>query len=97
MEIRGKVGEEGKVRNWCKENKGGKGGKERKEIGGYDGCLGPLLWLNLKEKIVIRPFGISEILVRSSIKKYNIENNQKPKQNIKVDDKSDNNNSNSNK
>lgn len=49
MEIRGKVAEEGRVRNWCREIKGKK--EEAKEVvgvGRYDGCLGPLLWLNLK-------------------------------------------------
>lgn len=39
---------------------------------GYDGCLGPLLWVCLKEKILMRPIGMGEILVRSSMKNYSV-------------------------
>lgn len=42
----------------------------------YDGCYGTLLWLNLVNKILIKPKSVSEILIKSSLKYHQV-NNQK--------------------
>ena len=67
MEVRGRVVDEGKLKERLSmigryQNEGNGG------YGGYDGCYGPLFWLDFGKKVLIRPMSISECLVRSSIK-----------------------------
>ena len=36
----------------------------------YDGCYGALLWLDLKNKTLLKPRSISEYLIKNSIQAY---------------------------
>lgn len=71
LEIRGSVTKEDKLKSLLQ--------KMGKSLYKYDGCFGPLLWLSFKDKILLRPKGLSLNLLQSSIR--NSKHEQKDRKN----------------